>query len=214
MAIKIGFSKTIVNGIRGRTIRSIKALDKAQLPEEYLEQRGAIYREELKDGAVQCLRIGLAQTQVTLLATGMWFPETKFALKLAAILKAGNLLREVNKRLANEWAGEEFITITADGKKEEVSTSLLMIRLRTSKVYKDKQKYRKLHGVVVTVDHTVLSKQVCNQANERVLNVLDKFQFFFKPVTEREFQHGIIKLKRMVHKFEHRFWRGKGAVII
>jgi hypothetical protein len=223
MGIKIGFSKTVVNGIRGRAIRSIRALEKEQLPEEYLEQLGAIHREELKDGA-QSLQVRLVlgirtsqayqkKAHITLLSTGMWLPETRFNVIQASISKAGDLLRKVNEWLLKEWVGEEIVLITADGAKED-STSLLKIQLRTSKVYKDKQKYRELRGVTVDVNGTVLSEQICDEANERVLNVIDKLQFFFKPVTEREFQRGVFKLRRMVHKFEHRFWQGHGVIII
>lgn len=122
MAIRISTNKTVVNGVRGREIKSIKALRKDQLPAEYVLWDGAVYSRPLRTRRGTCLYIHRAISEVkgvvmphALLKTGRWLSEEKFQSIKAILLKAGNQLVEINKQLLVEWDGDEIVVISALG---------------------------------------------------------------------------------------------------
>lgn len=125
MAIRIGTNKTVVKGVRGREITSIKALRKDQLPAEYLATDGAVYLASLRNKRGAYLYIcnnmpgyvGPSPIMLphVLLKTGQWLPEKTFQAKRAKVLRAGNQLVEINKRQLAAWYGTEIVAITEAG---------------------------------------------------------------------------------------------------
>lgn len=127
MAIKIGTNKTVVNGVRGREILSIKALRRNRLPVEYLLWDGAVYSKfcHTEQGKDICLHILRATSGIVyptkvmvphlFLKIGWWLSEEKFQAMRAGLIRAGNQLTEINKRQLKEWHGNEVVVISALG---------------------------------------------------------------------------------------------------
>lgn len=106
-AIKIETEKIVVKGEKHRKILSIEALGKEDLPEKYLDDAPAVWKNE-KSLSMR-VKWGLCA-----LTQNNTYPEEYFQEAKELIAQAGERLGEVNRQLRKEnfgWEGEETFYI-------------------------------------------------------------------------------------------------------